>query len=225
MESKVKLPDCWMSVLGDEFTKPYMQDIRKFLATELSKKKVIYPPIDSIFEALTSTPFSKVKIIVLGQDPYHGYGQAHGLSFSVNSSMPIPPSLRNIFKEVLANYPNSTFRNGNLASWAEQGVLLLNSSLTVEANKPNSHQNIGWNFFTDAVIKCCSQSGKKVFMLWGRHAREKIKLINSENNLVLEAAHPSPLSAHQGFIGCNHFLKANQYLEEQKLSKINWDVN
>lgn len=225
MESKIKLPDCWMSVLSDEFSKPYMQDIRKFLASELNKNKVIYPPIDSIFDALKSTPFNKVKIVLLGQDPYHGHGQAHGLSFSVNSSMPIPPSLKNIFKEVLANYPNCTFRNGNLASWAEQGVLLLNASLTVEANKPNSHQDIGWNFFTDAVIKCCSQSGKKVFMLWGRYAREKIKLINSQNNLILEAAHPSPLSAHNGFFGCKHFLRANQYLEEQQVSKINWSIN
>ena len=177
MDDNIKLPDCWKSRLQDEFAKEYMQEIKSFLVNELSKGRVIYPPINKIFEALNLTSFEEVKIVIVGQDPYHGPNQAHGLSFSVNSEVTIPPSLKNIFKELLENFPNTILSHGNLSGWAKQGVLLLNSSLTVEANKPNSHQGIGWEQFTNSIIKICSQAGSKVFMLWGRNARDKTCLL------------------------------------------------
>lgn len=224
MDKNIKLPDCWKSRLKNEFAMEYMQDIRTFLVSELSKGKVIYPPINKIFEALNLTLFADVKIIIIGQDPYHGVDQAHGLSFSVNSEVTLPPSLKNIFKELQNNFPDIILSHGNLSEWAKQGVLLLNSSLTVEANKPNSHQGIGWDLFTDSVVRNCSQAGSKVFMLWGRNAKNKLKLIDQNNNLVLEAAHPSPLSAHNGFFGCKHFVKANSYLSKKGYQEIDWNI-
>jgi len=224
MDKNIKLPDCWKSRLKNEFAMEYMQDIRRFLVSELSKGKVIYPPINKIFEALNLTLFADVKIIIIGQDPYHGVDQAHGLSFSVNSEVTLPPSLKNIFKELQNNFPDIILSHGNLSEWAKQGVLLLNSSLTVEANKPNSHQGIGWDLFTDSVVRNCSQAGSKVFMLWGRNAKNKLKLIDQNNNLVLEAAHPSPLSAHNGFFGCKHFVKANSYLSKKGYQEIDWNI-
>jgi uracil-DNA glycosylase len=224
MDGNIKLPNCWKSRLQEEFDQKYMHDIKSFLANELSKGKVIYPPINKIFEALNLTLFEGVRIVIVGQDPYHGPNQAHGLSFSVNSEVTIPPSLRNIFKELLENFPNTILSHGNLSGWAKQGVLLLNSSLTVEANKPNSHQAIGWEQFTNSIIRICSQAGSKVFMLWGKNARDKAALIDQDNNLILQAAHPSPLSAHNGFFGCQHFAKANDYLSKNGFQKIDWNI-
>ncbi|MEK9650398.1 MAG: uracil-DNA glycosylase [Gammaproteobacteria bacterium] len=224
IDKNIKLPECWKSKLKNEFAAQYMQDIRTFLASELEKGKVIYPPINKIFEALNLTLFAEVKIIIVGQDPYHGIGQAHGLSFSVNTNQVLPPSLKNIYQELRNNYPNITLSHGNLSAWARQGVLLLNSSLTVEANKPNSHQQIGWEFFTNSIISHCSESGSKVFMLWGRNARNKSSLIDKTKNLVLEAVHPSPLSAHNGFFGCKHFLRANHYLSQIGCQEVNWSI-
>lgn len=220
---EVKIEPGWKAVLSREFTKPYFQQLAAFLKTEKMQGKVIYPPGSLIFNAFDKTPFDKVKVVILGQDPYHGPGQAHGLCFSVPDGVPFPPSLVNIFKELQSDIGMPIPKSGNLTGWAQQGVFLLNASLTVRAGEPMSHAKIGWADFTDAVIKSISD-GKKgvVFLLWGRFAQDKQVLIDETKHYVLKAAHPSPLSASNGFFGCRHFSKTNKLLMQQGLDPIDW---
>ncbi|MFN8243406.1 MAG: uracil-DNA glycosylase [Ferruginibacter sp.] len=222
----VKIEESWKAILKDEFTKPYFQQVAVFLKTEKAAGKIIYPPGPLIFNAFNQTPFNKVKVVILGQDPYHGPGQAHGLSFSVPNGINPPPSLLNIFKEIQADIGIAMPREyGNLTRWAGQGVLLLNAALTVRANEPFSHAKIGWAEFTDAVIK--KISGEKtgvVFLLWGRFAQEKQVLIDESKHYVLKAAHPSPFSADKGFFGCRHFSKTNELLTKQGIAPIDWKL-
>lgn len=219
----VKIEDSWKEVLKAEFSKPYFLQIVNFLRTERMAGKTIYPPGQLIFNAFNSTPFAAVKVVIIGQDPYHGAGQAHGLSFSVQDGIPAPPSLVNIYKELHSDTGMPIPRHGNLSAWASQGVLLLNASLTVRANEPMSHAKIGWATFTDTVIRKLSEQRQNiVFLLWGRFAQEKQVLIDETKHLVLKAAHPSPLSAHNGFLGCRHFSKTNEYLAQQGIDPINW---
>lgn len=222
----VKIEESWKAILKDEFTKPYFQQVAVFLKTEKAAGKIIYPPGPLIFNAFNQTPFNKVKVVILGQDPYHGRGQAHGLSFSVPNGINPPPSLLNIFKEIQADIGIAMPREyGNLTRWAGQGVLLLNAALTVRANEPFSHAKIGWAEFTDAVIK--KISGEKtgvVFLLWGRFAQEKQVLIDESKHYVLKAAHPSPFSADKGFFGCRHFSKTNELLTKQGIAPIDWKL-
>lgn len=222
----VKIEESWKEVLKDEFTKPYFQQVAVFLKTEKAAGKIIYPPGPLIFNAFNQTPFSKVKAVIIGQDPYHGAGQAHGLSFSVPNGINPPPSLINIFKEIQSDIGIAMPREyGNLTRWAEQGVLLLNAALTVRANEPFSHAKIGWAEFTDAVIK--KISGEKtgvVFLLWGKFAQEKQVLIDESKHFVLKAAHPSPFSADKGFFGCRHFSKTNELLTRQGIAPIDWKL-
>ncbi len=221
----VKIESSWKKVLKAEFSKPYFQQIVLHIKTEKSQGKTIYPSGPNIFNAFDQTPFNHVKLVILGQDPYHGPGQAHGLSFSVPSGIPQPPSLINIFKEIEADLGVKPPRTGNLEHWARQGVLLLNASLTVRANEPMSHAKIGWAQFTDTVIQTISQQREHVvFLLWGKFAREKKVLIDTTKHLVLEAAHPSPLSAHNGFLGCRHFSAANHYLVKNGIDPIDWKI-
>ena len=217
-----KIDPSWIDLIGSELKQPYMASLEKFLEAELKERKSIYPPKDDIFRALHS-PVGSIKVVILGQDPYHGPRQANGLAFSVHKDVKIPPSLRNIYKEVFCAFPNDIPRHGDLSSWARQGVLLLNTTLTVREAEAASHQKQGWEEFTDAVIKTISKHGHHiVFMLWGSHAQKKGVLIDHSHHLVLEAPHPSPLSAHRGFLGCGHFTKANSYLAEHGLLKIDW---
>lgn len=222
----VALSESWLKVLGEEFDKPYMQSLKSFLQEEKRRGSTIYPKGSDIFNALNHTSFETVKVIILGQDPYHGAGQAHGLSFSVQKGIAIPPSLKNMYKELVDEYPG--FRipvHGNLTAWADQGVLLLNATLTVRANEAGSHQNKGWETFTDTLIRKLSDQRKGlVFLLWGRFAQQKEQLIDKQKHHVLKAAHPSPFSAFNGFFGCGHFLKANEYLIAQGISPINWEI-
>ncbi len=215
--------DAWLKVLAHEFDEPYMQSLFHFLEEEMSHGKTIYPGRKNWFSAFNSTPFNQVKVVILGQDPYHGANQAHGLCFSVMEGVRIPPSLRNIFKEMtrdLGIVPPST---GCLQSWAEQGVLLLNATLTVEQEKAGSHQGKGWEQFTDVAIQELNEQRQGlVFVLWGSYAQKKGQYIDSEKHLVLKAPHPSPLSAHRGFHGCGHFSKIDQYLNESKQAVIDW---
>ena len=209
-----QLKNSWDKVIGDEFGKPYFADLCEFLKKEYAERP-IYPPKQRVFSALKTTEFDDVKVVILGQDPYHGEGQAHGLAFSVQPGVQPPPSLVNMFKEINAEYGTNLGKNGCLFSWAKQGVLLLNTALTVRAGQANSHKGMGWETFTDAVIKALNQKQTPVvFMLWGANARSKKKLITNENHLVLETVHPSPLSAYGGFFGCNHFKKANEFLSK-----------
>lgn len=211
--------------MSDEFSKAYFTGIVDFLKAEKALKKTIYPPGSLIFNAFAQTPFDKVKVVILGQDPYHGPGQAMGLSFSVPDGIPPPPSLQNIFKELHSDIGMPVPKTGDLTPWAKQGVLLLNASLTVRANEANSHSKIGWTVFTDAVIK--KISGEKsgvVFLLWGRFAQEKQSLIDASKHHVLKAAHPSPLSAHNGFFGCKHFSKTNELLIKEGEQPIDWMI-
>lgn len=222
----VQIDDSWKTILRNEFEKPYFEEIVSFLKAEKSAGKTIYPPGKLIFNAFNTTPFNDVKIVILGQDPYHNPGQAHGLSFSVPLGIPAPPSLVNIFKEQRDDLGIPIPNHGNLEKWANQGVLMLNASLTVEVNKPMSHSKIGWHIFTDAVIREISEKRDNiVFMLWGSFAKSKQELINRDKHLVLTAAHPSPLSAHNGFMGCKHFSKANNWLEQKGLTPIDWNLN
>jgi len=217
-------PD-WKSALASEFEKGYFQDLTSMLRSEKQAGKLIYPPGPLIFNAFNTTPLNHVKIVILGQDPYHGPGQAHGLSFSVPSGVPIPPSLQNIFKELHEDLKIPIPKSGDLEAWAKQGVLLLNASLTVEAGLANSHVKLGWHHFTDAVIRTVSQQCQHVvFMLWGRFAQSKSGLIDTNKHLILQTVHPSPLSAYNGFLGCRHFSKANRWLEEQGLKTIDWSL-
>lgn len=221
----VKIEDSWKEVLKSEFTKPYFLQIATHLKTEKATKAVIYPPGSLIFNAFTHTPFEKVKVVILGQDPYHNPGQAMGLSFSVPDGVPPPPSLVNIYKELKQDIGMPVPATGNLTKWAEQGVLLLNAVLTVRANEPASHGKIGWMNFTDAVIRKISEEKKGVvFLLWGRFAQEKQVLIDELKHHVLKAAHPSPLSAHNGFFGCKHFSRTNELLIKQGLEPIDWKL-
>lgn len=219
----VQLEDSWLNVLKDEFEKPYMKSLREFLVLEKQQGAIVYPPASQIFAALDATPFNKVKVVILGQDPYHGFGQAHGLCFSVNKGVDVPPSLRNIYKELIQDVGISMPHHGNLSQWAQQGVLLLNATLTVRANEAGSHQKKGWEQFTDTIIKLLNDKRDNlVFLLWGNYARSKKALIN--RHLVLESAHPSPLSAHNGFFNSKHFSKTNAFLVEKGLTPIDWQI-
>lgn len=216
----------WKAVLKNEFTKPYFQQVVTFLKTEKAAGKTIYPPGPLIFNAFNQTPFSKLNVVIIGQDPYHGPGQAHGLSFSVPNGIKPPPSLVNIFKEIESDTGVAMpLQYGNLTRWAEQGVLLLNAALTVRANEPFSHANFGWADFTNAVIqKISDEKTGIVFLLWGKFAQEKQILIDETRHFVLKAAHPSPFSAHTGFFGCKHFSKTNELLVKQGVSPIDWKL-
>lgn len=219
-----KIEDSWKAVLADEFNQPYFLELKEFL-TEERKQYTIYPPGNLIFNAFNKTPFPKVKVVILGQDPYHGPGQAHGLCFSVPLGIPQPPSLVNIFKEIQLDLGIPIPKHGNLEKWAEQGVLLLNATLTVRANQAGSHQKQGWEQFTDHVIRTLSiNKTGLVFLLWGRYAQAKESLIDTSKHFILKAPHPSPLSAHSGFLGCKHFSKTNELLRDQLLTEIDWRV-
>jgi uracil-DNA glycosylase len=223
----VRIEPGWKEVLKDEFRKDYFLQIVTWLKTERISGRVIYPPGSLIFNAFEQTPFDKLKVVILGQDPYHGPGQAHGLSFSVPEGVKPPPSLQNMFKEIESDLGIRMPANyGNLTYWAKQGVLLLNASLTVRANEPNSHSKIGWMDFTDAVIKVISEKKEHiVFLLWGRFAQEKQPLIDETKHYVLKAAHPSPFSADKGFFGCRHFSKTNGLLVQNGIDPIDWRIH
>ena len=221
----VKMEDSWKQILGSEFSKTYFQQIVTFLKVERAQNKVIYPPGQLIFNAFNTTPFHKVKVVILGQDPYHGPGQAHGLSFSVPAGIKPPPSLINIFKELRSDVGMHIPSTGNLTGWANQGVLLLNAVLTVRAGEPASHAMLGWTEFTNTVIqKLSNERTGIVFLLWGKYAQEKQALIDETKHFVLKAAHPSPFSADKGFFGCRHFSKTNELLAKQGFEPINWIV-
>lgn len=217
-----EMDSSWKEILKEEFNKPYFLELKSFLVKEQKDKKVIYPRGSLIFNAFNLTPFDQVKVVILGQDPYHGKGQAHGLCFSVPDGISSPPSLVNIFKELKYEMGISVSSSGNLERWAKQGVLLLNSILTVRAGSPASHHGKGWEIFTDEVIKKLSENKSGlVFLLWGRYAQDKGALINNYKHLILKSAHPSPFSADK-FFGCNHFIKTNQYLKETGKGEIQW---
>ena len=219
----VKIEPGWKEILKDEFNKPYFLQIVTFLKTERAAGKTIYPPGSLIFNAFNTTPFEKVKVVILGQDPYHGQGQAHGLSFSVPFGIPPPPSLINIFKELKSDTGTPIPNHGNLTKWAERGVMLLNAFLTVRANEPMSHSNIGWGQFTDTVIsKISGLRQHVVFLLWGKFAQEKQALVDETKNYLLKAAHPSPFSADKGFFGCRHFSRTNEYLVRNGIDPVDW---
>jgi len=217
----------WLPALQNEFYKPYMLSLNQFLEQENEQGTIVYPKHSDVFNAFNLTPFNEVKVVILGQDPYHGANQAHGLSFSVQKGVAIPPSLRNIYKELQADVPGFKIpTDGDLSSWAKQGVLLLNSTLTVRSNQPGSHQKMGWEQFTDQAIRALSEQREGlVFMLWGRHAQAKASLIDPTKHVVLTAAHPSPFSAYNGFFGCTHFSKANAYLVNKDEKPINWQID
>jgi len=218
----VKIDASWKSVLQDEFEKPYFAQLTNFVREEYKTKK-IFPPGNMIFNAFDHCPFDKVKVVIIGQDPYHNDGQAHGLCFSVNTGVDFPPSLINIFKEIERDLGKPTPISGNLERWADQGVLLLNATLTVQAHLAGSHQGRGWETFTDAVIrKVAEEKEHVVFMLWGNYAQQKGAVVDPRKHLVLKSVHPSPLSAYRGFIGCGHFSTANEYLLKNGISPINW---
>jgi len=225
MTNSATLHPSWQAVIGDEFNKPYMQSLRSFLAEQKSAGKTIYPPMPLIFNAFNSTPFEKVRVVIIGQDPYHGDGQAHGLSFSVPEGIKLPPSLRNIFKEIEADLGVSMSTSGDLTAWAQQGVLLLNATLTVEQAAAGSHQKKGWEEFTDAAIRALNEKRQGiVFVLWGSYAQKKGAFIDTSKHLVLKSVHPSPLSAHRGFFGNKQFSQINQYLESQGQAAIKWQL-
>ena len=221
----IQIEESWKEALKEEFGKTYFQHIIAFLKAEKASGKIIYPPGPLIFNAFKQTPFPKVEVVLLGQDPYHNKGQAHGLSFSVPDGVPKPPSLINIFKELKTDLGIEIPVNGNLEKWARQGVLLLNASLTVRQNEPGSHARIGWLQFTDSVIRKISDEKKGVvFLLWGKFAQEKQELIDETRHFVLKAAHPSPYSASNGFFGCRHFSTTNELLMKQHKLPVDWKV-
>lgn len=221
----VKIEESWKEALKQEFTKPYFLQIATVLKSEKLAGKTIYPPGNLIFNAFNTTPIDRVKVVLLGQDPYHNPGQAHGLSFSVPKGIPPPPSLINIFKELKNDLDLPIPNHGNLTHWAEQGVMLLNASLTVRANEPMSHAGIGWAEFTNAVIgKISALKKNTVFLLWGKFAQEKQGLVDETKHLVLKAAHPSPFSADKGFFGCKHFSKTNAWLVSKDIEPIDWKI-
>lgn len=215
----------WQAVLAAEFNAPYMQDLKAFLRQEKDQQKKIYPHSADWFHALETTPLDEVKVVILGQDPYHQPGQAHGLCFSVKPGVKVPPSLVNIYKELESDLGVTPVKHGYLESWAKQGVLLLNAVLTVEDSNANAHQGKGWEQFTDKVIETINERCEHVvFMLWGSYAQKKGSVIDLQRHLVLKAPHPSPLSAHRGFLGCRHFSQANDYLVQHGKSPINWQL-
>jgi uracil-DNA glycosylase len=219
------IEDSWKEILKNEFLSPYFAELKTFLVDE-KKKYVVYPPGTSIFSAFDHTPFDKVKVVIIGQDPYHGKGQANGLCFSVADSIKIPPSLVNIFKELNSDMGVALPVSGNLEKWAKQGILLLNATLTVRANQAGSHQNKGWEIFTDNVIRTLSEKKEGlIFILWGAFAQAKEKLIDLSKHYVLKAAHPSPFSAYNGFFGCKHFSKTNELLVQMGKEPIDWNIN
>jgi uracil-DNA glycosylase len=221
----VKIEASWKEILSQEFSKSYFLQLVNFLKTERAAGKIVYPPGQLIFNAFNTTPFDKVKVLILGQDPYHGPGQAHGLCFSVPNGIVPPPSLINIFKELQSDIGLVPPKHGNLTHWAEQGVMLLNASLTVRANEPMSHANIGWAEFTNTVISKISALKKNVvFILWGKFAQEKQALIDETRHYLLKAAHPSPFSADKGFFGCRHFSKTNEWLVGHGIDPIDWKL-
>jgi uracil-DNA glycosylase len=220
---KIKLEAGWKHALREEFDKPYMQELSEFLRQEKAAGKEIYPPGALIFNALDSTPLDRVKVVIIGQDPYHGPGQAHGLCFSVQPGEATPPSLLNIYKELKRDLNIDIAAHGCLQHWAEQGVLLLNTSLTVERGNAGAHAGKGWQHFTDRVIEVVSeQRPHLVFLLWGKHAQSKERLIDPTKHLILRSPHPSPLSAHRGFIGNGHFSRSNKFLAQHRLTPIDW---
>ena len=219
---EVRLEQSWKELLKDEFEKPYFKDLAAFVRQEY-QTATVYPPPKFIFHALDSLPVDRVKVVILGQDPYHGAGQAHGLSFSVPEGTALPPSLQNIYKEIETDLGHPRHASGSLDRWAKQGVLLLNATLTVRANRAGSHQNKGWETFTDAVIhELANKKDHLVFILWGNYAQKKGAFIDSNKHLVLKAPHPSPFSAHSGFFGSRPFSQTNKYLEEHGLTPIDW---
>lgn len=223
--ASVKLAQGWIDVIGAEFDKPYFQQLKAFLNNERKNGRIIFPPASQFFAALDATPFEEVRVVILGQDPYHGIGQAHGLCFSVNDGVAFPPSLQNIFKELQSDISCTTPKSGNLTAWAKQGVLLLNATLSVRKDEPGSHQNKGWEIFTDQLIReISSRKEHVVFILWGRFAQSKAPLINASKHLLLKAPHPSPLSAYQGFFGCKHFSQTNAFLERNGMKGIDWQL-
>ncbi|WP_019342227.1 uracil-DNA glycosylase [Stutzerimonas stutzeri] len=220
---RVKLETSWKTALQEEFELPYMKQLGDFLRREKAAGKVIYPPGPLIFHALDSTPLEQVRVVILGQDPYHGAGQAHGLCFSVQPGVAPPPSLQNIFKELKRDLNLDVPSHGYLQHWADQGVLMLNTSLTVEQGMAGSHAKMGWQRLTDRIIEVISERRSNVvFLLWGAHAQSKAKLIDPTRHLLLKSVHPSPLSAHRGFIGNGHFSRANQFLKQRGLEPIDW---
>ena len=221
----IQLEPSWLARLAPEFEQTYMQDLRVFLQAEKQAGKRIFPSGNEYFNAFTHTPLDKVKVVILGQDPYHGEGQAHGLCFSVRPGVAVPPSLKNIYKEIHAEMDLPVPRHGHLTAWADQGVLLLNSVLSVECARAASHQGKGWETFTDRVIDVVNREREGVvFMLWGSYAQRKGAFIDSERHCVLKAPHPSPLSAYRGFFGCGHFRAANDYLEDRGETPIDWSL-
>ncbi len=222
-DDRIKLEPSWKEALRAEFDQPYMAELRNFLQQERAAGKEIYPPGPMIFNALNSTPLEKVKVVILGQDPYHGPGQAHGLCFSVQPGVPAPPSLVNIYKELKRDLNIDIPAHGYLQSWADQGVLMINTTMTVERANANAHKDKGWQFFTDRIIELVSERQPHlVFMLWGAHAQSKQKLIDATKHLVLTSVHPSPLSAYRGFLGCGHFSRTNKFLEQNGETPIEW---
>lgn len=226
LNTEIQIEATWKLQLADEFQKPYFKNLIDFLEQEKAENRIFFPKIVQIFNAYNFTPFDEVKVVIIGQDPYHGVGQAHGLCFSVQYGIKPPPSLVNIYKEIKNNYPDFEIpKHGNLETWAKQGVLLLNSILTVEKNKPASHQKKGWEHFTDASISKLSKNREGIiFILWGNFAQQKANLIDENRHHILKAAHPSPFSAHNGFFGCKHFEKVNQILRQQGKTEINWQL-
>ena len=224
-KKEIQLEATWLKELNQEFEKDYMQSLSQFLRSEKQAGKTIYPAGDRIFAAFDHTPFDKVKVVILGQDPYHGPGQAHGLCFSVPQGIKTPPSLVNIYKELNSDLGLPIPQHGCLEKWADQGVLLLNSVLTVQQQMAASHQGRGWEQFTDFVIRCINEHREHVvFMLWGSYAQKKGAFIDRNRHLVLQAPHPSPLSAHRGFLGCRHFSQANEYLKQHGHNEIDWSL-
>ncbi len=220
-----KLEEGWKQRLSKEFNSSYFKELKAFLLSEKSTGQVVYPPGAQIFNAFNRTPFDKLKVVIIGQDPYHGAGQANGLCFSVADGITPPPSLKNIFKELNSDLGISTPASGNLEPWANQGVLLLNATLTVRASQPGSHQNQGWEQFTNAVIRLISEEKEGViFLLWGRFAQAKEAIIDTGKHFLLKAAHPSPFSAYNGFLGCKHFTKVNEILRQTKRTPIDWSL-
>ena len=219
---EIKIEDSWGTQLADEFAKEYFLQLIQFVKSEY-KSHIVFPPGRQIFNAFDNCPFEKTKVVIIGQDPYHGPAQAHGLCFSVADGIPKPPSLLNIFKELKLDIGKEIPINGNLINWAQQGVLMLNATLTVRANEAGSHQNKGWEVFTDAVIKKLSDHKENlVFILWGAYAQKKANYINRKKHFIVESAHPSPLSASRGFFGQNHFSKTNTFLESKGIKPISW---
>lgn len=223
---KIDLEPSWLAHLAPEFDKPYMVQLKEFLLQQKQMGKVVFPPAKQIFNAFNSTPLDQVKVVILGQDPYHGPGQAHGLCFSVQPGVDVPPSLQNIFKEIARDLDIAPPGHGCLQAWAERGVLLLNATLTVERARAGSHQGQGWEQFTDRAIQVVNEHCEGVvFMLWGSYAQKKGQFIDTRKHLVLKSPHPSPLSAHRGFIGNGHFSKANDYLQQQGKAPIDWRLS